>query len=351
MRIRRRFPIFFAVLLVGAAVALVVVLRKHAPPEPARLLPAADGFAYINLQWIRRANITGQLPAVPHDPEYERFIQETGFQFERDLDHAAFAIHYPAGGKAANGGAPEEVRFSEIFVGKIDGERFRAYLHKISGSVDSYGSTEIYNIPLEARTLRVAILTVDTVAASNNSDPDVIRGIISRSRKLASPFGGPALLRQYYKHVPLASLAWVIFRTGSAADAAASLAGSSVFDPTFFAKPAVVVGSIRYLGAVHLRAEAFTGSEDEAQHLTEQIKTFLTIFGSAESSVSAGTDPDVKQLFNSLKIEQHKDRSLLTANVPANFIRKLVAEAPNEVTPEKARATPSNTPQAKSTHK
>jgi len=94
MRFRRRLPILLAVLLVAAAVALLVVLRKHAPPEPARLLPSADGFVYVNLRWIRRANIGGQLPVVSHDPEYQQFIEATGFQFERDLEEAAFAIHY-----------------------------------------------------------------------------------------------------------------------------------------------------------------------------------------------------------------------------------------------------------------
>ncbi len=327
MRIKRRLPIFLVVLLVAAAVALVVVLRKHAPPEPARLLPSADGFAYINLEWIRRANITGQLPAVPHDPEYAQFIQETGFEFERDLDHAAFAIHYP---QKEDGGS-QETRFSEVFVGKIDGERLRAYLRKISGSVENYGSTDIYIIPLAGRTLRVAILGVDTVAASNNSDPEVIRGIVSRSRKLASPFGGPALLRQYYKRVPLGSLAWAILRTGGSSDVPIGSNPLGLDSSFLFSKPAVVVGSGRYLVSVHLRAEAFTGSEEEAQQVTEKVKTFLNILGSAEISVAGGSDPDVKKLFGSLKVEQHKDRAVLTAVVPTNFIRKLVAEAPNEM--------------------
>ncbi len=343
MRIRRRLPLFFAVIIVMAAVALIVFLRKHAPPEPARLLPTADGFAYINLEWIRLSNITGKLPSVAHDPDYEQFIQETGFQFERDLDHAAFAIHYPDPHSPA--GSSKETRFSEIFVGKIDGDRLRAYLNKISGAIESYGSNDIYNIPLAGRTLRVAILGVDTVAASNNDDPEVIRGIVTRSRKLASPFGGPALLRQYYKHVPLASLGWMILRTGGSSDGTSSDAKPFALDSSFlFAKPAVIVASVRYLATIHLKAEAFTGSEEAAQQVTDKIKTLLAVFGSAETSVADVADADVKELVSSLKVEQHKDRSVLTATVPLNFIRKLVAEAPNAA----ESIEPSQNPEPKS---
>ena len=221
MRIRRRLPLILAVVLVIAAVALAVVLRKHAPPEAARLLPGADGFVYVNLGWMRRANLTGELPPVPHDPDYEQFIQATGFQFERDLDEVALAIHYSAGPSGPKTGNFQP-RYSEVFVGKFDGERLRAYLRQISSSVDNYQTREIYNIPLEGRTLRVSILGVDTVAASNLDDSLVIRGIIQRSRKLASPFGGPALLRQYYKDVPLASLGWAIFKIQPSAGFAVS---------------------------------------------------------------------------------------------------------------------------------
>ena len=44
MRIRRHLLIPLAVLLIVAAVASIVTLRKHAPPEAARLLPGADGW-------------------------------------------------------------------------------------------------------------------------------------------------------------------------------------------------------------------------------------------------------------------------------------------------------------------
>src|ERR1700688_541689 len=146
MRIRRRLPIVLAVLLIAAAVAVAVVLRKRAPPEPARLLPAADGFVYVNLGWMRRANLTGQLPPVPHDPEYEQFIQATGFQFERDLDQAAFAVHYPTSLSEPRIGSPPAPRFSEVFIGRIDGVKLRDYLHKIASSTESDGSVDIYEI-------------------------------------------------------------------------------------------------------------------------------------------------------------------------------------------------------------
>ena len=90
----------------------------------------------------------------------------------------------------------------------------------------------------------MAILSVDKVAISNTDDPTVIQGIIDRSRRLASPFRGPAFLRQYYKHVPIASLAWVIARVepdhGFVAGSWAML----------FAKPAVLVVSARHIRAV-----------------------------------------------------------------------------------------------------
>jgi hypothetical protein len=323
MRIRRSFPILLGVLLVAAALTVIVQLRKHAPPEPARLLPGADGFLYVNLKWIRRANITGQLPPVTHDSEYARFLQATGFQFERDLDQAAFAIHFPE--KRFRGSEPS--RFSEIFVGRVDSGRLRTYLKQIATSIENYRSIDIYTIPLEGRTLRAALLGVDTVAASNHADPFVMRGIIDRSRKLASPFGGPALLRQYYKSVPIASLTWAILKVEPSKESSES--SNSWLMSFLLNKPAVLVASARYLGSVHVRAEAFTAGEDDAKRVTDQLNTFLNVFHGAETNVSSqGTDKDVKQFFDSLKVEQDKNRAVLTANIPPGFIRKVMSEVP-----------------------
>jgi hypothetical protein len=335
MRIRR-LPIPLAVLLIVAAVALIVTLRKHAPPEPARLLPGADGFFYINLKWIRTFNAS-QLPPVSREPEYQKFVEETGFQFERDLDQAAFAIHYPQSWGGGTGETAAEPRFSEVFVGKIDSVRLTAYLKKLSSSIDDYRGFDIYNIPFEGRTVRVALLSYDSVAVSNHPNPDVIRGMLDRSRKLASPFGGPWLLRKFYGKVPLASLSFAILRVRPEASTLGVLVSWSLLFP----KPAVAVISARYLRALHLRAEAFTDSDDDAQAITEKTAAFLSLFHAAEGSVGAhGADTDVKEFFNSLKVEQSGDRAILTATVPPDFMRKVLTETSTDVSPDTAVPTP-----------
>jgi hypothetical protein len=331
MRLRRRYPVFIGLLIVLAAIAAVVLLRKHAPPEAARLLPGADGFVYVNLQWMRRTDVGGHPPIAQHDPEYDRFIQETGFDFERDLAQAAIAIHYAS---PATGG---QTRFSEILVARVDGEKLRAYLKKVASSTENFEHVDIYSIPVEGHTFRIAILGVEVctphlctmVAGSNYPDAEVIHGMIDRSHKLASPFAGPALLRQFYKHVPqlpLPSLGWAIFRVDPSA--------STISAPLAFPGQATIVASVQYLGDVHFRAEAFTKDDASAQQLSLQASTFLKIFESAEVSVSGQRpDPDFDKAMKSIKIDQNKERVVLTAKVPSELIRKLVAEAPLGLSP------------------
>lgn len=341
MRIRRTLPILLAVVIVAAALTFAVQLRKHAPPEPARLLPGADAFLYLNLDKARKANAGHELPAVSHDPEYERFIRETGFQFERDLDEAAFAIHYPASWPGGTGGASVEPKFSEVFVGKFQSERVTAYLRQIAKSVENYHTVDVFTINVESRSLRVALLSPDLIAASNHEDVAVIQGIIDRSKRLASPFGGPAMLRQYYKDVQLASLAWAIARIDpSAFDSGAFSA--------IFAKPTELVVSASALSplhpltpAIHLRAEAYTQSPDDARAITDKVNVFLAMTHSAESAVSShGTDADVRALFESMQMEQKGDRAVMTASMPYGFLQKILSGSAPELNSEPTEPSP-----------
>ena len=332
MRIRRTLPIVFAVLIVAGAVVLAVQLRKHAPPEPARLLPGADGFLYVDYSWVRRTNGKPFNP-VTHDPEYEQFIQETGFDYERDLDSVAFAIHYPENwpGGGTGGKAPEP-RFSEVFIGRFDANKCAAYFKHLAKSIEHYDSVDIFTIPIYGRTFRIAILGVDSVAASNHDDPAVIRGMVDRSRRLASPFGGPALLRRYYKRVQLASPVWLVAHVEPSSEEFGTWT-------SFLAHPADIVVSASFnplhlpfrTGALHFRAEAWAGNEEDARAIAYKANAFLSLFHNAEDSVgSPGTDTDVKTLFDSLQVKQEDSRAVLLATVPTEVLHKM-AQSPEQM--------------------
>jgi hypothetical protein len=341
MRIRRTLPVFLTVVLVGAAVVLAVQLRKHAPPEPARILPGGDAFFYVNLGPIRKVNAGQELPFVSHDPEYERFIRETGFQFERDLDEAACAVHYPGNWPSGGtGGSAPEPRFSEVLVGKFHSERLTSYLRQIAQAVENYQSVDIFTIRVEGRSLRVAVLSADSVAASNHDDPAVIRGMVDRSKRLASPFGGPSLLRQFYKHVQFASLAWAVARLEP------SVLQTGEWS-ALLARPATVVISGNYgsplhlrADAVHLRAEAFTANPEEARGVIDKVNVFVALTHSAENAVGLrGADPDVKSFFESIEVKQEGNRAVLNAALPLSFLRKMLAESEPGLT-EPSRPSP-----------
>ncbi len=330
MRIRRRNVLVAAVLvIIIAGLSVAIYLRRRAAPEPARLLPESDAVVFVNLELVRTLTGFGNKPVEPHEPEYERFVKETGFQFERDLDQIAFAVH------AGRPGSPD-TRYTEIFTGHFDVQRGAAYLRKISTSQEKYRDVEIFNIPVETRVVRVAILGVDVAAVSNTDGPAVIHGIVDRFKQAAMPFGGPLLIRDYYKRVPFATLVWAIAAIpDQPADPrfSRSITLPGGFDIYVPPKSVMVASARTFTGNVSVKAELLTRGEEDARKFTEQTGTFLSIFRSLEGTLQPnGSDADVKAVFDSLKVEQDKDKAIVSATVPLGFFKKMLEEPPVEMT-------------------
>jgi hypothetical protein len=354
VRIFRRRTIWIALAVIALTASLIgaLLLRKRAAPEPARLLPEADAYIYVNLKPIRRAGALNRAAPISREPDYERFVAETGFEPERDLDEAAFAVHSPPPANEAP--SQRFTRYSEIFVGSFNTQRVNAYLRKISQSVDRYRDTDIYNVPLENRTVRIALLGPGTAAISNTEGTTVIHGMIDRYHAVALPFGGPPLVRDYYKYLPFGTLAWTIAHVTplSQGTKTSMLVLPGGYELSFPAET-VVVGSLRYTGNVDLKAEAFTANEDQAKTITGQANAFLAIFRGLSASLAAGSDPDVKAFFDSFKIEQEKDRAVLTAAMPPGFLKKIFSEPPTAtlaapVEPPAPQPAPSEKPESRS---
>jgi len=341
---RRKLRIALAVVLIAAAIAAVVYLRSRAAPEAARLLPESDAVLFVNLRLMRRAHVFGEAPPVAYDADYEQFVKETGFQFERDLDQAAFAVHAPSSPAADGEGFFERAHYSEIFIGRFNAQRAAAYFRKLSSGTEDYHDAVIYAIPHEGRTVRAAVLGLDTVAVSNVPETTAIHQMIDKYRAAAWPASAPSLVREYYRQVPLVSVAWALARVpGLTSNRPPSIVLPGGMEmPMPWLAGSTIVASARYLGALHLRVEALTQSENDARQLLETAQTFFALIKGAESSTTqGGADEDVKTFFNSLKVEEHGTRVALTATIPQGFIRKALSPPPSPPVP----APPSPLPQ------
>jgi len=341
---RRNFWIAFAVILVIGAIGAALLLRKRAAPDVVRLLPNADAILYVNLEPVRLLTDMGKNPPKDREPEYEEFVRHTGFEFERDLDRAALAIHYgqPKGNREG------ETRYSEILQGHFDGQRITEYLHKLSKDIEHYRDFDIYVIPLEGRTLRVVLLGVDTAAASNTETSDAIHGMVDRYKQAALPFAGPDLVRDYYARVPLGTVVWTIAQIplASAAQEHSELLLPGSWS-SLLPRGSVVIASARPLNEVRLRAQVITRSESEAANFAGRVNVFLALFKTLDISMDGGgPDPDVKKAFDSFEVRQNKNEAVLTANVPFAFFKKIVSDTPVQFGAEREKPPEPTAPAA-----
>lgn len=329
MRKRTRYSLLLMLALIVALV-IAVVLRKAAPPEVARLLPESDAIVYANLAPLRVATHFDRTQ-IQHSPEYQHFIDATGIVPERDLDAVAFALHRMDDPNGPNG----PVGYSEVFEGRFDGERLAHYLATIAISQETYAGHTIFTIPVgegkDIRPFRIAQLGYDTLAASNMPTPEQIHSILDRHRAAASPFSGSSLLSARYRDVPLLSSAWAIGHIGLPFSDRGYI---SIFglqlplpeDTTF-------VASVRYVGVLHLRIEELATTDADAARTTNALTALLGLFKTLQQADPSAPDAAaLSQLTGSIKIDQEKDRAILTANIPIALLKQLTA-APSSASP------------------
>jgi hypothetical protein len=324
--------IVLLLLAAAATVGIIYYERSSGPPESARLLPEGEIIGYLNCapaHWCQRA---AQNNPVDVAPEYKQFIDATGIQFERDLDDVAISRRDTPDGR--------DTESSEIFSGRFDSQRLRGYLEKNSASQETYRDHRIYSIAHEGHTVRVALLDEKRIAVTNMVSSDPMHEIIDARLKHSE---GPSLLQTHYAHVPTASLAWMIARVKPSQQA--QLPGGWSFD---FLENTISVVSLRFTGEIHLRADVFAGTENDATRIVDSASSFLSMYRAVERTVgSRGADPDVKAAIESIRIEQKNNVAQITATVPQRFVRKIASEASTGITsPAAPEPSPAASPAA-----
>ncbi len=331
MRLTRgRILLFVLAAIVVASAVGAWFWRKHTPPLVARLLPESQGIVYVNLSPLRAATHFNRNPT-PHDPDYQRFINATGIDFERDLNEAAFALDHLPDATGPNGG----LAFSEVFAGRFSPQRLAAYLGTIAASQEAYSGRTVYSIPSEGRTVRVAILPHDMVAVSNTPTPEQIHSILDRERAAWAPFSsnGPSLLGEHYREIPALSLAWGIGQIGLpfGDHGEFRVMGSTL--P--FRLDSVFVASLRWTGALRLRVEEIAPNETAAQASAKALSGLLSVGRFAENTLPGSVASSPAQAFlNSAKVVQYNDRAVFTATMPDAMLHALV-HSPDQLAPNK----------------
>ena len=324
MRKRTRYSLLLMLALV-VALGVAVWLRKTAPPEVARLLPESDAIVYANLRPLRAVTHFDRSP-VTRSPDYQHFVDATGIVPERDLDAAAFALHRMDDPNGPNG----PVAYSEVFEGRFDGTRLNQYLAGIATAQEEYAGHTVYTIPIEGRQLRVAQLGYDTVAASNMPTTEQIHAMLDGYRAAASPFSGSSLLAERYHEVPLLASAWGIGHIGLPFSERGRITVFGVGLP--LPEDTTLVASLRYgIDSLHLRVEQIAPSEGDAGRSAEALSSLLHLVQLIQPKVEAQSDAGdaaaVREFTSSIKIEQHKDRAVLTASVPVELLKQLASPA------------------------
>jgi hypothetical protein len=321
-----RYSLLLAASLV-AALAVALFLQAKAPPEVARLLPECDAIVYANLKPLRTATHFDKTP-ITRNADFQQFIDATGIVPERDLDAAAFALHRMDDPNGPNG----PVGYSEVFEGRFDGARLNRYLASIASTKENYAGHEIFVIPvgdtpgLKGRLLRVTQLGYDTIAASNMPTTEQIHAMLDRHRAAASPFAGSSLLSARYSDVPVLSSAWAIGHIGLPFSESGYITVFGLRLP--LAEDTTLVASLRYLGAVKLRIEQISPTEADAAESAKSLTTLLQLFRSIQQVQNERpADTAMRQAIDSMKIDQSKDRTILTASLPIDLLREFMTPA------------------------
>jgi hypothetical protein len=338
MRLRKstRYSLLLVLALI-AALAIVLLLRKAAPPEAARLLPESDAIVYVNLKPLRLATHFDRTP-VTRSPDYQHFIEATGIVPERDLDNAAFALHRMDDPNGPNG----PVGYSEVFEGRFDGQRLAGYLASIAIAKESYAGHDIFTVPVgegrDVRPLRIAQLGYDTIAASNMPTAEQIHSILDRHRAGASPFSGSSLLSARYSDVPLLSSAWAIGHIGLPFSERGYITIFGLQLP--LAEDTTFVASLRYVGSLRMRIEQISPTEADAARSAQSLTAILGLFKSIQQMQPRdASDKAFLNMIESLRLEQHKDRAIITATIPIELLRTLTSSN-TEISP----STPPDAP-------
>lgn len=130
-----------------------------------KMPPDSSAVVFADLAELRSASFVAQLFALAPQPEpdedYAKFLNETGFHYERDLDRVAIAFQK----------AGQDFAFFAVADGRFDRQKISAVVNK-SGAVEKRAGSEIFVIPESgvAKKIYLTFLNNSRIALTDRAD-------------------------------------------------------------------------------------------------------------------------------------------------------------------------------------
>jgi hypothetical protein len=167
----RKIILTLFILIAAAGLAFFYHPWRGSDPQALRaqmlnLLPAdSSAVIFLDLDQFRTTPFLAQLlqwaPQAPTDEEYKKFVQASGFDYERDLDRMAISISKKAGGEFIFG----------IADGHFDRKKIEDYAGKNGKQLGNRSSNRVFAVPLNnsPRTLFFTFLNNRRIAWTDDS--------------------------------------------------------------------------------------------------------------------------------------------------------------------------------------
>ena len=326
------------------ALALLGYRRWLAQNEAARgdvlaLMPAdANAVLFADFEELRRAPFIGELyawaPKPQTNPDYAQFIKETGFDYERDLDHIAIAVEKRG---------QDSTLFAAVD-GKFDRERISAYASK-NGAVTQNAGREIFSVPVSgsAQKISFTFLRNNWIALTDDADLGIYLGASKRR-------GGVAEWRSRFERLA-GSPVFAVIRQDGAALAAQAPGGlrspqlSSLLDQLQW----ITLAGKPENDRLRVVAEGECPAEATARQLADLLNgvVMLAETGLNDAKTRQQLDPTTREAYLELlksmdvsKIDRGDTKSVrLVFEITPKFL-----ETARQVTPALAEPSPDSAP-------
>src|ERR1700694_3109618 len=169
---KKRTWIGLTAIVVALGAAVVFGYRKwsvqngSAREEALALMPTdAIAILFADFDELRQAPFVARLyawaPKPQADADYAQFLKETGFDYERDLDHVAIAVERHG----------QDSTLLAVLSGRFDRQKFSAYATK-AGTITRNSGREIFSVPVTGskKKLSFAFLTSNRMALTDAAD-------------------------------------------------------------------------------------------------------------------------------------------------------------------------------------